>query len=233
MEDCGRLCCDGYGGDSDLRDLNIILFALSHFLLSARLFNTRFAIAWILKQTIALQLKGRSSVALNEMSKSIPFLTVPEKLDGSMAGDVGFDPMGLSDIQTDLNYARWAELKHGRICMLAVVGMVWQEYGPHLPGDAYATKDPWEAISSVGFASNFQTLLAIGVVELANWNKYYGDGTPGDIGWTGGQLSKMNDAQIKTRMESEIVHCRLAMIAFIGATHQTFLLHKGLLDFSY
>ncbi|KAL7516994.1 hypothetical protein ACHAWX_001959 [Stephanocyclus meneghinianus] len=167
------------------------------------------------------------------MSRSIPFLTVPEKLDGSMPGDMGFDPMGLSDIQTDLNYARWSELKHGRICMLAVVGMVWQEYGPHLPGDAYATRDPWEAISSVGFASNIQTLLAIGVVELANWNKYYGDGTPGDIGWDGGQLKNMDSAAVKKRMESEVVHCRLAMIAFIGATHQTFLLHKGLLDFSF
>jgi hypothetical protein len=112
---------------------------------------------------------GRSSVALNEMSKSIPFLTRPEKLDGSMVGDMGFDPMGLSDIQTDLRYARWAELKHGRVCMLAVLGMVWQEYFPHLPGDAYATTDPFEAISSVGFGSNIQTLLAIGCVELANW----------------------------------------------------------------
>jgi Chlorophyll A-B binding protein len=52
-----------------------------------------------------------------EMSKSIPFLVRPEKLDGSMAGDMGFDPMRLSDIQTDLKYARWAELKHGRIAV--------------------------------------------------------------------------------------------------------------------
>ena len=33
------------------------------------------------------------------MSKAIPFLTRPEKLDGSMPGDMGFDPMGLSEIQ--------------------------------------------------------------------------------------------------------------------------------------
>jgi len=39
------------------------------------------------------------------MSKSIPFLTRPEKLDGSMAGDMGFDPMGLSEIQGMLKYA--------------------------------------------------------------------------------------------------------------------------------
>jgi len=37
------------------------------------------------------------------MSKSIPFLTRPEKLDGSMPGDMGFDPMGLSEIQGTLN----------------------------------------------------------------------------------------------------------------------------------
>merc|ERR1712137_829879 len=75
----------------------------------------------------------RRDVSLNaEMSKSIPFLVKPEKLDGSMVGDAGFDPMGLSEIQTDLKYARWAELKHGRAAMLAIVGMVWQEYGPHL-----------------------------------------------------------------------------------------------------
>ncbi|KAL7528735.1 hypothetical protein ACHAXR_002603 [Thalassiosira sp. AJA248-18] len=177
---------------------------------------------------------GRSSVQLNEMSKSIPFLTVPEKLDGSMAGDMGFDPMGLSDIQTDLRYARFAELKHGRVCMLAVTGMVWQEYGAHLPGDAYATTDPFEAISSVGFGSNIQTLLAIGVVELANWEETFnGDSRPGTLaGWEGAGWNKLDEATKNKRFEQEIVHCRLAMIAFIGATHQTFLLHKGLLDFS-
>jgi hypothetical protein len=177
---------------------------------------------------------GRSSVALNEMSKSIPFLTVPEKLDGSMVGDMGFDPMGLSDIQTDLRYARWAELKHGRVAMLAVVGMVWQEYLPHLPGAAYATTDPFEAVASVGFGSNIQTLLAIGCVELANWNETFnGDSRPGVLpGWEGKGWASKSAAEQERLYTSEIVHCRLAMIAFIGATHQTFLLHKGLLDFS-
>ena len=168
------------------------------------------------------------------MSKSIPFLTVPEKLDGSMPGDMGFDPMGLSDIQTDLRYARWAELKHGRVCMLAVLGMVWQEDGPHLPGAAYATTDPFAAVSSVGFGSNMQTLLAIGCLELANWEETFnGESRPGTLpGWepkSWGNLSEKEQARL---YESEIVHCRLAMIAFIGATHQTFLLGKPLLDFS-
>lgn len=34
-------------------------------------------------------------------SASIPFMPQPEKLDGSMAGDVGFDPLGLANIKLD------------------------------------------------------------------------------------------------------------------------------------
>jgi len=50
------------------------------------------------------QQAGSTSISLNaDMSKSIPFLTRPEKLDGSMPGDMGFDPMGLSEIQGTLN----------------------------------------------------------------------------------------------------------------------------------
>lgn len=30
-------------------------------------------------------------------SKALPFLEAPKKLDGSMVGDFGFDPMGLTD----------------------------------------------------------------------------------------------------------------------------------------
>jgi hypothetical protein len=164
------------------------------------------------------------------MSKSIPFLVKPEKLDGSMVGDMGFDPMGLSEIQTDLKYARWSELKHGRICMLALVGMLWQEYGPHWPGAAYETRDIFAAPGSVGFASNIQIFLFMSMLELANFNKHYGEGEPGDLGLDGGMLKNMSADQIKTRQTQEIVHCRLAMIAFTGAMVQSLLYpEKGLL----
>ena len=182
----------------------------------------------------AMPAQRTNSIALNaEMSKSIPFLVKPEKLDGSMAGDMGFDPMGLSDIQTDLKYARWAELKHGRIAMLAIVGMIVQESGIHLPGAQFTETNPFAAVSKVGFAANIQILLAIGIVELANFSKYYGDGEPGDIGWTGGMLKGMSADQIKVRQTQEVVHCRLAMIAITGATVQTLLFDKPLLGGSF
>jgi light-harvesting complex I chlorophyll a/b binding protein 1 len=163
-----------------------------------------------------------------EMSKSIPFLVRPEKLDGSMAGDMGFDPMRLSDIQTDLKYARWSELKHGRVCMLAIIGILVQQAGIHLPGDAYTNPDIFGAVSQVGFPVNVQIFLGMSAVELATFNMHYGEGEPGDLGFDGGMLSKMSADEIATRKTSEIVHCRLAMIAFTGAmVHTSYLIRLG------
>lgn len=46
----------------------------------------------------------------------------PANLDGSHAGDFGFDPLGLSPTDGDLYVQMEAEIKHGRLAMLAVVG---------------------------------------------------------------------------------------------------------------
>jgi len=56
-----------------------------------------------------------------KMSKTLPLLQRPSALDGSHAGDVGFDPMGFSESQ-DLYAMQEAEIRHGRLAMLAVVG---------------------------------------------------------------------------------------------------------------
>merc|ERR1712003_430286 len=99
---------------------------------------------------------GSVSLHAEEFSKSVPFLVKPDKLDGSMPGDMEFDPMRLSEIQTDLRYARWAEIKHGRICMLAIVGMLVQQAGIHIPGEAYSNTDIFGAIKSVGWGVTFR-----------------------------------------------------------------------------
>ena len=70
-----------------------------------------------------------SPVMAIERSAAIPFLKRPPALDGSMAGDVGFDPLGITttikELGGDLNYVREAELMHGRQSMLACVGFVF------------------------------------------------------------------------------------------------------------
>jgi hypothetical protein len=56
-----------------------------------------------------------------ENSIAMPFLKRPNKLDGSHAGDYGFDPLGLSE-EYDLYTMQEAEVRHARLAMLAVVG---------------------------------------------------------------------------------------------------------------
>ena len=55
---------------------------------------------------------------------SWPFNMFPAApgLDGSLAGDLGFDPLGLSDSKERLFNLREIEMKNARIAMLAAVG---------------------------------------------------------------------------------------------------------------
>ena len=88
------------------------------------------------------------------MSEAIPFMEKPKNINSAMAGAyhaagvvcnqtllwrrtwnapadawillagyAGFDPLGFSDYY-DIKWLQEAEIKHGRICMLAAVGMV-------------------------------------------------------------------------------------------------------------
>lgn len=57
----------------------------------------------------------------------VPTFKRPPLLDGTHAGDMGFDPLGLAkDVPTLQTYLE-AELKHGRLAMLAVAGWVAAE----------------------------------------------------------------------------------------------------------
>ncbi|KAH8050071.1 chlorophyll A-B binding protein [Aureococcus anophagefferens] len=76
---------------------------------------------------------AKSAVAMNyQASEALPFMEKPEALDGTYAGDVGFDPLASRRSST-----REAEIKHGRICMLAWTGFVATDLGFTLPGDMH------------------------------------------------------------------------------------------------
>ena len=67
----------------------------------------------------------------------MPFLLRPANLDESMPGYKGFDPLGLASINElglDAYWMREAELKHCRLAMLAVVGLLAQGAGFIVPG---------------------------------------------------------------------------------------------------
>ncbi len=55
-------------------------------------------------------------------AKWFPMLLSPAALDGTLAGDVGFDPLGFSKDKPTLFRMREAEIKHSRLAMLAAAG---------------------------------------------------------------------------------------------------------------
>lgn len=56
--------------------------------------------------------------ATPQMSQALPFMERPAALDGSLVGDVGFDPLGFAKTKDDLLNYREAEIKHARLAML-------------------------------------------------------------------------------------------------------------------
>lgn len=115
------------------------------------------------------------STELSAKSKALPFLESPAKLDGTIVGDFGFDPLGFTDTLQSLNYVRAAELKHGRVAMLATVGFLLQQSIHILTSEA----DPIKAITALGYGPNLQILSFIGVIELATWDKTFSGENPG------------------------------------------------------
>ena len=115
--------------------------------------------------------------------------------------------------------------------MLAIVGMVVQQSGIHFPGADYTSTDVFGAVTQVGWGVNIQILLTIGIIEASNFYKHYDDETiPGNIEWGSEVLTKLSPKDQAWRQEQEVVHGRLAMIAFVGALVQTLIFEKPLLS---
>lgn len=156
-------------------------------------------------------------------SDSIPFLEKPSKLNGTMVGDVGFDPLYLSDY-INLEYAAAAEVKHGRICMLAALGMLVQEI-VHLPNSAFAEPNPLKAIYAVPVEGWVQIITVICIVELASFKATFETGA--DLGFDPLNMGKpgmMDELKLK-----EVKNGRLAMLATMGFIMQTIVTGKPIL----
>mmetsp|Transcript_16768 Transcript_16768/g.45168 ORF Transcript_16768/g.45168 Transcript_16768/m.45168 type:complete len:222 (-) Transcript_16768:332-997(-) len=166
--------------------------------------------------------------AVGKNSAAIPFLSRPEKLDGSMIGDVGFDPFGLSTIDGEyinLNWMREAELKHGRIAMLATAGWIAVDLGIKFPVEKFTgltslnAHDPMVLSGDLAYllliVGGFETVMGVQLFEKGH--------VPGDYGWDPLNLGKGDpEAAIK-----ELKNGRLAMLAFSGIVTQSALTGKG------
>lgn len=181
-----------------------------------------------------------------------------EDLPGK-TGPLGFfDPAGFSSRVTDgelLKY-REAELKHGRVAMLAVVGILTGEavefatplFGDKLVGPAIYQFQEADALTGFGFAA-FITLL-IGTIETYGIRRGWeteeqtkardpsGKSTAqlapgyinGDLDFDPLGLKPKDDAGFALMQTKEINNGRLAMIGAAGMLVQELVSGKGILE---
>mmetsp|Transcript_35110 Transcript_35110/g.58155 ORF Transcript_35110/g.58155 Transcript_35110/m.58155 type:complete len:231 (+) Transcript_35110:30-722(+) len=163
---------------------------------------------------------------------------------GPETGGKVFDPLGLSAIGSDATLAwfRHAELKHGRVAMAAIVGLLFHINGIHFGGylsptykvtfEQLSAMGPFDAWAAVPLLGKIQILWTIGGLEHASEclnpeGHYMKGGTPGDLKFlkrfwdTPGFTKKLSAEQLAEKRLAELKNGRLAMIgiaSIIAAT---------------
>merc|ERR1719409_857651 len=173
-----------------------------------------------------------ASVSMMAKSKALPWSECPEHMDG-MIGNAGFDPLSLSTPQ-NIDWMREAELKHGRMCMLAWAGYVAVDVGIKFPGEKYAALSSFTAHDATASYELFYLLLFVGTFETIKFSQIYSmmfgegqwaDRQPGDFGFDPLKLmTPENEVKYKT---AELTHGRLCMLAFGGIVTQAALGHPS------
>lgn len=77
------------------------------------------------------QLPAKVTIPFVDAEVAVPSFRRPTLLDGTHAGDSGFDPLGLAKDTPTLHMYMEAEVKHARLAMLAVLGWVMAELCAH------------------------------------------------------------------------------------------------------
>ena len=141
----------------------------------------------------------------------------------------GFDPLGLADWGSDetLAWFRAAELKHGRVAMLATTGYIVQASGIHFPGmlssdvsfESLSPMKPfeaWDAVPDAGKAQILATIFAAEVASEAQGTHYMKGGATPTIVFRPIDFSSVSDTTMKLKQDRELNNGRLAMIAIMS-----------------
>ena len=177
---------------------------------------------------------------LSERSESVPYLLRPQNLRGYV-GDVGFDPFDISK-NWSMEYLREAELKHGRVCMLAWSGWVavdlgvrvypvpegWADLSSLSAHDALVTVDPsnpqgfWASpLANLLYAIAIPELYALKSVNQMLTEGKSEDRVAGNLGWDVlGFLTDKSKEDVDRMKLRELKHARLGMLAFGGVVTQ-------------
>jgi hypothetical protein len=194
-----------------------------------------------------------SSSQLAEPSASLPFLSRPAHLDGSLPGDRGFDPLNLASDPDNLLKYRNAELKHARLAMLAAVGWPLAELFHKTLADAWELPNALnlhDRVPSVlnGGLGNVSPIFWVSAVAAAalveTFSGAVGQIQSADLGFDPLGLSSGHDlafdplgasSSSKTGRgrflaESELFNGRLAMLAITGFAIQESFTGNSVVD---
>ena len=136
---------------------------------------------------------------------------------------------------------REAELKHGRVAMLAVVGILTGEavefsslYSNKITGPALYQFQEADQLTGFGFAFFIVGLISIveGLGVQRNWadGKLRSDIIPGDLNWDPLGLRPSSADKLAVLQAKEINNGRLAMIGAAGMIVQELVNGKGILE---
>jgi|EP00227_Mantoniella_beaufortii_P008250 light-harvesting complex I chlorophyll a/b binding protein 5 len=145
----------------------------------------------------------------------------PAHLDGTLAGDFGFDPLGLGADPDRLKYYQEAELMNARWAMMAVTGICTTE--------VLGIGGPWYEAGAADYDFPVPALLAIqfpvmGIFELKRIRGWLATGKSGvneSFPWDPIGLNSASMAQ------KEVMNGRLAMLAFVGFGVQAIVYREG------
>jgi len=171
------------------------------------------AVRTVARSSTAKPARAASFVVKAERELWYPGATAPEYLDGSMAGDFGFDPLRLGSNPETLPYLQEAELMNARWAMMAVTGIAYT--------DLVGLPKFWEA-GSVDYGIDFTTLVAIqipvmGLLEAMRIRGFYEKGESG-LGFNFPfDPAGIDSPEMRVK---EIKNGRAAMIALVGCVSQ-------------
>ncbi|CAM9877803.1 unnamed protein product [Ascophyllum nodosum] len=174
---------------------------------------------------------SRSSKAAIRATPSMEFAGGLIGADGPEPTSKNFDPLGLSKAQPEnILFFRESEIKHGRIAMLAIVGLIVPEF-IRLPGDIFQNVSVLDAHNAmVEKGPMWQLLFWISLLEIVTFPTVIDmdkkDREPGDFSLD--PLGLCKDPEKAERYKiSELKNGRLAMFAVSGALTQMALTNHG------
>jgi len=176
-----------------------------------------------LKSAAKAPVKARASVVVQASGRQMWLndATSPPHLDGTLAGDYGFDPLGLGTDPEKLKYYAEAELMNARWAMMAVAGICYTEVTGIAPAWYDAGAQDYDFPIAPLLATQFATMSFL---ETKRIQGFLSSGESGvNETFPFDPLGLDSDSM---RLK-EIKNGRLAMIAFVGIVVQGIIYRTG------